>query len=144
MITAIDSNILISLWNPSDELNSHAQRALDDASEAGRLVVCGVVFAELLGYKGRTEKMIENFLGDTAIEIDWTINEAIWRNAARANQRYAARRRKQKQSQPRRLITDFLIGAHAFERGFSLLTFDKRIFKAAFPDLKLITLKVYE
>jgi predicted nucleic acid-binding protein len=138
MITAIDTNVLIALWDESDTLNVRAQIALDSADVAGPLVICGAVFAELLAGKGRTVEAVEDFLDETGIAVDWIIDEAIWRSSAAAFQKYAARRRRQKQLAPRGLIADFLIGAHAFERGIPLLTFDSRIFKAAFPDLKII------
>jgi predicted nucleic acid-binding protein len=138
MMTAIDTNVLIALWDARDSLNVPARNALDSAYESGKLVVSGVVFAELLSGPGRTERMIEEFLGDTGIIIDWTIDEGIWRSAARAYQSYAKRRKKQKQKEPKRILTDFLIGAHAAERNYSLLTLDQRIFKAAFPHLKII------
>ncbi|HMS10646.1 MAG TPA: PIN domain-containing protein [Pyrinomonadaceae bacterium] len=138
MITAIDTNVLIALWDESDSLNIPAQNALDRADAAGTLVICGAVFAELLAGKGRTVEAVEDFLSETGIVIDWAIDEAIWRGSATAFQKYAARRRRQKQKAPRGLIADFLIGAHAFERGFPLLTFDSRVFKAAFPGLKII------
>ncbi len=138
MTTAIDTNVLIALWNPSDLLNSEALDALEAVYSEGKLVICGAVYAELLGLPGRTEKIIDDFLSDTGIIIDWTTNESIWRTAARAYQRYTKRRRDQKQPEPRRILTDFLVGAHALEKGHSLLTLDKRIFKAAFPSLKIV------
>jgi predicted nucleic acid-binding protein len=91
-----------------------------------------------LGGKGRTVEIVEGFLNDTSIDIDWTIDEPIWRTAANAFQLYAARRRRQGQHEPRRLVTDFIVGAHAVERGFALLTFDNRLFKKAFPSLKIV------
>lgn len=138
MTTAIDTNVLIALWDTDDSLNIHAQKALDDAHRNSNLVICGAVFAELLAGKGRTSEMIEAFLKETGIDIDWIIDEKIWRTSAQAFQNYAKKRRRQKQHEPKRLLTDFIVGSHAFERGFSLLTFDKRIFSAAFPDLKVI------
>jgi predicted nucleic acid-binding protein len=39
---------------------------------------------------------------------------------------------------PRRILTDFLIGAHALVRGFTLLTFDQRLYAAAFPELNIL------
>ncbi len=138
MITAIDTNVLIALWDSQDALNKRAGNALGKALAAGKLVISGVVFAELLGAPGRTEPMIESFLDNTGVSIDWTIDESIWRSAANGYQSYSRRRKKQKQKEPKRLVTDFLIGAHAFERNFRLLTFDNRIFKAAFPRLKII------
>lgn len=138
MITAIDTNVLIALWDKDDVTNVRAQKALDKAQSKGQLVVCGAVFAELLGGEDKNIVVVESFLNETDIAIDWTIDEKIWRSAATAFQRYVARRRKQRQPEPRRLITDFLIGSHSFERGFTLLTFDDRIFKAAFPKLKIV------
>src|SRR5690606_22830195 len=94
-------------------------------------------FAELVAGKNRTSEMVEGFLDDTDIRVDWTIDEIIWRSAAKAFQDYAGRRRKQRQHEPKRLVTDFIVGGHAYQRGYSLLTFDNRIFKAAFPQLNI-------
>lgn len=40
---------------------------------------------------------------------------------------------------PRRILADFLIGAHALTNGYALLTLDKSGFRSAFPALKLLT-----
>jgi predicted nucleic acid-binding protein len=82
--------------------------------------------------------MVEEFLSDTRIEVMWEMDEDTWRTAARAYQGYVKRRRRQKQPEPRRIITDFLIGAQALVCGDRLLTLDKKIYRAAFPDLKVV------
>ena len=41
---------------------------------------------------------------------------------------------------PRRILADFLIGAHALRNGFPLLTLDDRIYRAAFPGLIVVTI----
>src|SRR5690606_3215784 len=110
MITAIDTNVLIALWDERDTLNFIAQETLDRAYNNGSLIICGAVFAELLAGKGRSLEMIEDFLDQTEIRIDWIIDETIWRSAANAFQKYAERRRKQKQLEPKRLVTDFIVG----------------------------------
>ena len=138
MITAIDTNVLIALWDTSDASNVAAQNALDKAYDSGSLIISGAVFAELLGPSGRTEGIIESFLSDTGITVEWKMDEAIWRSAARAYQGYVKRRCKQKLPEPRRIITDFLIGAQAFVNNYRLLTLDKRIYKAAFPQLNVV------
>lgn len=138
MISAIDTNVLIALWSPFDSLNSKALEMLDHAHDQGGLVINGAVYAELLGFRGRTESMLDEFLANSQIRVEWIIDEPIWRSAAWAYHAYVNRRRKQKQVQPKRILTDFLIGAHAMERKYSLLTLDHRIFKAAFPHLKII------
>ncbi|MEP6848974.1 MAG: PIN domain-containing protein [Acidobacteriota bacterium] len=139
MITSVDTNVLVGLWDRDDSLNSAAQDALDNAVARGRLVICGAVHSELLAFPRRTEAFVDEFLDDTGIAVDWITNEAIWRSAGRALQAYAKRRRKQTSSgPPRRILADFLIGAHAFEKGHTLLTLDQGIYKAAFPLLKII------
>ncbi len=84
MITAIDTNVLVALWDHDEKLNSAALTALDNAFAAGRLVISGAVFAELMAFPKRTEKFLNDFLGDTQIEVDWATDEKIWRSAGRA------------------------------------------------------------
>ena len=55
-----------------------------------------------------------------------------------AFQACAARRRRHGEAGPRRILADFVIGAHAIEKGYRLLTLDDRIYRAAFPDLKIV------
>ena len=81
MITAIDTNVLIARWDRDDTLNSTAQAALDTAFARGKLVVCGAVFAELLAFPRRTESFLNQFLSDTGIAVDWSVDESVWRTA---------------------------------------------------------------
>ena len=118
-------------------MNSIAQAALDAAFARGKLVISGAVFAELLALPRRTEAFIDEFLRETGIGVDWITDETMWRVAGRAFQAYANRRRKQRAGEPRRLLADFLIGAHAIENGFALLTLDDGIYRAAFPKLRI-------
>jgi predicted nucleic acid-binding protein len=140
MITALDTNVLVALWDRDDALNSAALTALDGAFARGRLVISGVVFAELMAFPKRTEEFLTDFLSDTKIAVDWTTDEIIWRTAGRAYRTYADRRRKQRSNGPRRILADFLIGSHAFENGYSLLTLDDGTYRAAFPTLKILRL----
>ena len=137
MSTAIDSNVLIALWNEDDTLNTQARSALDSALARGSLVVAAPVFAELLA--ARSEAFLDSFCKETGIAVDWNLNEVTWRAAGRAFQQYVARRRKQRDSGPRRILADFLIGAHALHYGFQLLTLDDRLYRAAFPRLVLLS-----
>lgn len=138
MITAIDTNILVSLWKGEDKTSELAAAALDSAKADGGLVICGAVFAELLAYPNRSETFIREFCFDTGIAVDWATDESIWAAAGRSFQAYTIRRKKQQTDTRRRILTDFIIGAHAAENGFRLLTFDERIFKSAFPQLKIV------
>jgi predicted nucleic acid-binding protein len=140
MTTAIDSNILIALWNEDDTLNTLARSALDAAQRRGRLVIAAPVFAELLAAPSRQETFLDAFCRDTGISVDWELNETIWRLAGRAFRNYIARRRKQHDLGHRRILADFLIGAHALQNGFRLLTLDDHLYGAAFPHLAIQTI----
>ncbi len=137
MRTAIDSNVIVAFWNPDDALNSVAREALDIVYASGGLVICGAVFGELLACPGRTEEFVNKFLEESEIVVDWSSTETVWRTAGLAFQKHAARRRRQRSGDPRRILTDFYIGAHAFENGYSLLTLDDGIYRAAFPKLRI-------
>jgi hypothetical protein len=54
MSTAIDSNVLMALWNEDDTSNTQARSALDTAQARGRLVIAAPLFAELLAAPSRT------------------------------------------------------------------------------------------
>src|SRR5215469_8813637 len=114
MTTAIDTNVVIALWDQDAALSLAAQNALDAAFSRGTLVACAPVFAELIAAPGRSEKFVGSFFDETGIGIDWELSEQIWRSAGRAFQAYAERRRKQGDRGPRRVLADFVIGAHAF------------------------------
>jgi predicted nucleic acid-binding protein len=123
MTTATNSNILVALWNEDDALNTLARKALDE-----------------LASPSRGEAFLDAFFRDTGMSVDWELGETIWRTAGRAFQRYVMRRAKQPGSGPRRILADFLIGAHALQNGFRLLTLDDRLYAAAFPRLAIYTI----
>jgi predicted nucleic acid-binding protein len=140
MTTAIDTNVLIALWNEDDDLNTLARSALDDALGRGSLVIAAPVFSELLASPSRTEAFLDSFCKETGIAVDWDLGEPIWRAAGHAFQHYVARRRRQRDSSPRRILAAFLIGAHASVKGFRLLTLDDRLYRAAFPRLTILAI----
>ena len=139
MTTSIDSNIVVALWRRDDPSSGTAAILLDQARKQGGLVVSAPVFAELMGDPNRTEIGLNEFFRDTGILIDWTVDERAWREAGRAYRGYVQRRRSENGSFPRRILADFLIGAHALVHGYSLLTFDLRLYSAAFPSLSIIS-----
>jgi predicted nucleic acid-binding protein len=52
----------------------------------------------------------------------------------------AVRPRKQRDKGARRILADFIIGAHAFTNGFRILTLDEGLYRSAFPSLAIETL----
>jgi predicted nucleic acid-binding protein len=138
MTTALDTNVIVALWHKDASVNSAALTALELAFRRGALIISPPVFSELVAAPGRSEGFMRAFLEETGIGIDWEMDEAIWCLAGSAFQSYATRRRQQRDATPRRILADFLIGAHAVTRGHRLLTLDERLLRAAFPALVVI------
>lgn len=137
MTTALDTNVVVAYWGPAPALSLAVQTALETAFTQGIVVVAAPVFAELVAGPGRSEDFVNDFFENTGIAIDWDLDEVVLRSAGRAFRGYAERRRKQRDLAPRRILADFLIGAHAVVHGYRLLTMDERLYRAAFPGLKV-------
>jgi predicted nucleic acid-binding protein len=140
MSTAIDTNVLVALWNADHSLNSVARRGLEAAQAEGRLVVSAPVFAELMAARSRNEEFLASFFDDARMQVDWELTEATWRAAGSAFRGYVERRRKQRDTGARRIPTDFLVGAHALTGGHALLTLDAGLYRSVFPRLKIISI----
>jgi predicted nucleic acid-binding protein len=138
MTTAIDTNIIVALWDADDTLHRAARELLNTAQGRGTLVICGVVYAELLGAPGRTETFLDRFCEETGIAVEWELGEKAWRAAGEGFRSYTARRRELKDAEPRRILADFLIGAHALVNRYKLLTLDGRTYKVSFPRLGMV------
>ncbi len=138
MTTAIDTNVIASLWGADPRLNRAAQSALDLALDRGPLVISGCVYAELLACPGRLESFVDRFLSDGGIAVEWELGSAVWRAAGRAFHNYSARRAGKRSAGSRRILADFLIGAHAAENNYRLLTLDDEVYRSAYPQLTLI------
>ena len=139
MTTAVDTNVVIALWDKDSALSLAAQTALDRAFNRGTLVAAAPVFAELIAAPGRSEAFVSSFFEETGIGVDWELPEQVWRSAGRAFQAYAERRRKQRDAGARRILADFIIGAHASVNGCRLLTLDDRLYRSSFPTLAIET-----
>jgi predicted nucleic acid-binding protein len=137
MTTAIDTDVFFALWDADPATNSAARIAVEAAYRRGNLIVAAPVFAELIAAPGRTESFVGAFFADTGIGVDWELGERVWRAAGNAFRSYADRRRKPHDWGARRILADFLSGAHAAERGYQLLTGDGRLYRVAFPSLKI-------
>lgn len=140
MTTAIDSNVIVALWNEDEAQNLTAKKALGESQMQGRLVICAPVYAELMAAPERSEAFVDHFCEEAGIVVEWELEEKVWREAGKAFQGYALRRRKQKGAEARRILTDFVIGAHALVNGYKLLTLDAGIYQTSFPRLGIVEL----
>jgi hypothetical protein len=135
--TAIDTNVFSAIWS----WESSAERAtvqLREAKSMGALIISPFVFAELLAYPRATEAFVHQFLDATGVVIDYKLEERIWVEAGLRYARYASRRRKATGEGPRRILADFLIGAHALAQAERLMTLDPTRYRKDFPELRLL------
>jgi hypothetical protein len=58
MTTAIDTNVVIALWDKDPTLSLAAQNALEAAFNRGTLIAVAPVFAELIAAPGRSEAFV--------------------------------------------------------------------------------------
>jgi predicted nucleic acid-binding protein len=135
--TAIDSNVISAIW--TEELSvPRLLVQLEEARQEGALLISPFVFAELHAYPRMSEALIGKFLKLTGVTVDLQLDETVWIEAGLRFARYAARRRQSFGAAPRRLLADFLVGAHALVQAERLLTLDPKVYRQDFPELRLL------
>lgn len=137
MRTALDTNVISSIWS-GEPSSAQVRLALVEALSLGGLVLCPVVYGELRAYPGATQKFVDGFLDATKIAVDWELNASVWQLAAERFARYAERRRVAKAGNPKRLMADFLVGAHALRHADRLMTLDRGSYEREFGELVLV------
>lgn len=137
MRTAIDSNVISAIWS-GEQSTPRLLIQLQEASQQGALLISPFVFAELHAYPGITESAVQNFLEITGIIVDHEIEKRVWVETAHRYAKYAMRRRQSAGVSPRRILADFLIGAHALVQAEQLMTLDADFYRRDFPELVLL------
>ena len=137
MIAALDSNILIDLWNSTAQGHKNAATLNRFRLGGVQLVVCGVVYVELHAHPGMNRTLLQAELARLDIRVDSVTTAAIWDEAARAHQDASQRRRASGNLLPRKPLPDHLIGAHAQHRADMLLTMNVADF-GDFPALTVL------
>jgi hypothetical protein len=124
---------VFSLVNTKDSNHSKASQIV--AAQPDPLFISPPVFAEVRASDDWLNR-IQPFLGEAGIRVAWAMPESVWDRAGLGVGQYA-RLRKGGQL-PRRILADFLIAAHAEHHQLAVLTFDDTIYKAVFPQVRLI------
>ncbi len=137
MTTALDSNVLSALWSTEPSAPRVGQE-LRNARALGAVVISAPVYVELCAHPLASRDWVDNFLLETSIAVDFSLDELVWRKAADGFGAYAERRRKSGGTSPKRLLTDFLIAAHALLRADRLFTLDPSRYQKDFPGLRLV------
>ena len=128
MIMAVDTNVLLDIMRSGSPFTSQSRQWLAEAAELGSIIVCDVVYAELAPqFADRVE------LDDALREFNATPSPIDTEIAYEAGRRFLEYRRAG--GPRRRIIADFLIGAHAALRAGAFLTRDEGFFRTYFPEL---------
>ena len=131
MITAVDTNVLLDILLPNVGFFDNSARALEDSATGGSLVICDIVYAELCAHF-QTQRQCDEFLQDSDIRAEPVGSPASFL-ASRIWRAYRLQGGKRN-----RILSDFLIGAHAQLHASRLLSRDRGFYQEMFPSLSLL------
>ena len=128
MITAVDTSVLLDIFLPDERHGPASRRRLRDAYDAGGLTICDIVYAELVpAFPSR--ETLDRTLREVNVVVSAIDSGMAW-DAGRRWKRY-----RRAGGTRTRIITDFLIGAHAVAAAERFLTRDRGFFSSYFPEL---------
>ena len=128
MITAVDTSVLLDVFLADDRYGEQSKEQLRAAYDSGAIIICDIVYAELVpAFRDRA------VLDRALREINATTSPVDTAIAYDAGVRWM--RYRQSGGPRKRIITDFLIGAHAVAVAQTFLTRDRGFFSTYFPEL---------
>jgi predicted nucleic acid-binding protein len=131
VITAVDTNVLLDVFADDPTFRERSLATLRQSLADGQLVACEIVWAEVVA------AFADPAAAQRALEaIPVTFSEIDEQSAARAGVAWRSYRRRGGTRE--RIVSDFLIGAHAIGRADRLLTRDRGFHRLAFKELKIL------
>lgn len=114
----VDTNVLLDVIGADQQFGPASKRVLERCARSGVMVINPVIYAELAAFMASREEL-EELLPAALFRRDAIPWEAAFL-AGRAFERYRRRG-----GTKRRMLADFLIGAHAAVGGFGLISRDR-------------------
>lgn len=129
MITAIDTNVLVDVFLGDPTYGPTSMQWLQDAGNLGDLVICSVVYAELV-HGSRDRSNLDETIATLGLSVS-SISTDISFDAGLRWSRYRLAG-----GSRTRILPDFLIGAHALHSADYFLTRDNGFYRTYFPELR--------
>ena len=129
MTTAVDTNVLLDVIHRNPSYRAQSQEWLDIAHSRGDVIICPVVFGELVpSFSSKND--LDETLSSLSVALS-PIDDTIAYEAGLRWQRY-----RESGGTRARLLPDFLIGAHALVSADTFLTRDEGFYRSYFPELQ--------
>jgi predicted nucleic acid-binding protein len=131
MITAVDTSILLDIFTDDPAFRVGSLAAVRASLSRGSIVACDIVWAEVAAAFADGASASRAL---AAIPVDFSgVDVQSAASAGAAWQAYRARGGSRE-----RIISDFVIGAHALIQADLLLTRDRGFHRTAFKSLKIV------
>jgi predicted nucleic acid-binding protein len=131
MTTAVDSSVILDVLADDAAFANRSSQALRQASAQGQLVICESVLAEIFPALGDRETVVR-FLADW--QLDFLPSDL--ESAMLAGELFLAYRKRNRER--KRILADFLVGAHAVVHADRLLARDRGYLRDYFENLQLV------
>lgn len=132
MVTIVDTNVLVDLAIPSSAWHNWSNEQVFSAFKRGPVVINPIIYAEFSVRYSSVDR-VDELLPQSEFRRENLPWAAAFAAAA------AFRIYRQSGGGRERILPDFLIGAHAAIRGYSILTRDSKGYRSYFPTVDLIS-----
>jgi len=131
MISALDTSVILDVLAGTGAFSDSSMQTISRARREGRLIVCECVIAELLPALSDREEILE-------LMLDWQIHfvPQSQESALLAGEHFGTYLRRG--GAQKRVLPDFLIGAHARVHADRLVARDRGYLREYFRDLDLV------